>query len=110
MEGCEFTNPRPPAALYPTETRMKNIHAGNYGREKFGPVGLCIYCGSHGGTDGLRSEHTFPFFTGHNVELLAASCTSCERITSYLDGYCAKNMFHSFRAHKGVQTRRPRSR
>ena len=89
---------------------MAAINMGNFNREKFGPVGRCIYCGSDGGKLGLRDEHIFPFFTGGNVELLQASCASCEAITSYLDGYAANNVFHHLRAHKGIQTRRPKAR
>jgi 5-methylcytosine-specific restriction endonuclease McrA len=51
--------------------------------------GTCIYCGSDGGTDGLRNEHAVPYSLGGTAKLLNASCSECERVTSYLDGYLA---------------------
>lgn len=77
---------------------------------KFDPVGRCIYCGSDGGQDGLRTEHIVPFSLGGNAELPEASCSKCERITSYLDGYLAKRVFFHHRIHAGTQTRRPKER
>lgn len=77
---------------------------------KFDPIGRCIYCGSDGGLDGLRTEHVVPFSLGGNAELPEASCSKCERITSYLDGYLAKRVFYHHRIHAGTQTRRPKER
>ena len=56
----------------------------------FQGFGRCIYCGSDGGTNGLRSEHIVPFSLGGKTVILEASCTSCEAKTSYLDGYLAR--------------------
>ena len=67
--------------------------------------GQCIYCGSDGGTDGLRSEHIMPYSLGGNTEILEASCTRCEGKTSYLDGYLARAVFYNLRVHAGVQSR-----
>lgn len=64
--------------------------AENIQGKRYGPVGECIYCGSDGGADGLRSEHVIPFSLGGNTELLVASCRKCEGVTSYLDGYLAR--------------------
>ena len=76
----------------------------------FDPVGRCIYCGSDGGEDGLRTEHIMPFSLGGNAKLPKASCRSCEEITSYLDGYLARHIFADHRLHTGTQTRRPKER
>ena len=67
--------------------------------------GSCIYCGSDGGADGLRDEHIVPYSLGGKTELLAASCSACEKITSYLDGYLANAIFKHLRVHSGVQSR-----
>ena len=77
---------------------------------KFPPVGRCVYCGSSGGVDGLRDEHIIAFSLGGNALLPEASCSDCEKITSYLDGYLAREVFGHFRIHAEVQTRRPRKR
>jgi hypothetical protein len=66
--------------------------------------GVCIYCGWHGDGD-LRDEHTVPYSLGGNTELLAASCSDCEAITSYLDGYLANAIFGHLRVHIGLQSR-----
>jgi hypothetical protein len=74
-------------------------------KEKVKGGGVCIYCGWDGGEAGLRSEHTIPYSLGGNTELLNASCSRCEGITSYLDGYLANAVFGHFRAHMGFQSR-----
>jgi hypothetical protein len=89
---------------------MTSVHAGDFGRAFFGPVGRCIYCGSDGQRKGLRSEHVFPYFLGGNIELLEASCAECEKVTSFIEGHCANKIFSSFRTQKGLQTRRPKNR
>lgn len=68
--------------------------------------GVCIYCGSDGGADGLHDEHIIPYSLGGKTVLLAASCSACERITSYLDGYLANATYKQARVHIGVQSRR----
>ncbi len=67
--------------------------------------GVCIYCGWDGGTDGLHDEHVVPYSLGGNTELLKASCTDCEAITSYLDGYMANAIFGHLRVHLNLQSR-----
>ncbi len=67
--------------------------------------GTCIYCGSDGGTDGLRDEHAVPYSLGGTAVLLQASCSDCERVTSYLDGYLANATYKHFRVHSGVKSR-----
>src|ERR1700682_5463668 len=67
--------------------------------------GVCIYCGWDGGADGLHDEHAVPYSLGGNTELLGASCTDCEAITSYLDGYMANAVFGHLRVHLNLQSR-----
>src|SRR5580704_17653738 len=67
--------------------------------------GVCIYCGWDGGEDGLRDEHAVPYSLGGSTELLNASCSDCEGITSYLDGYMANAIFGHLRVHMSVQSR-----
>jgi hypothetical protein len=66
--------------------------------------GVCIYCGWDGHGD-LRSEHTVPYSLGGNTELLEASCSDCEAVTSYLDGYLANAIFGHLRVHINLQSR-----
>ena len=63
--------------------------------------GRCIYCGSDGGTEGLRDEHIMPFCLGGNAIIEKASCKACEAITSYLDGYMGRRVFYELRVHSG---------
>ena len=72
--------------------------------------GRCIYCGSDGGTEGLRDEHIMPFCLGGNAIIEKASCKACEAITSYLDGYMGRRVFYELRVHSGIQTRNPKDR
>ncbi len=67
--------------------------------------GVCIYCGWDGGEKGLGDEHCVPYSLGGNTELLKASCSDCEAVTSYLDGYLANAIFGHMRVHIGLQSR-----
>lgn len=67
--------------------------------------GVCIYCGWGGGEKGLGDEHSVPYSLGGNAELLNASCSDCEAITSYLDGYMANAIFGHLRVHIDLQSR-----
>jgi HNH endonuclease len=69
--------------------------------------GRCIYCGA---TGSLKDEHIIPFSLGGKAVIEAASCGHCEKITSYLDGYLARQIFHEYRAHTGMKSRRPKER
>ena len=73
--------------------------------KRYSPVGECIYCGLNGGADGLRSEHIIPYSLGGKTELPEASCSKCEGITSYLDGYLARAIYYHLRVHTGTQSR-----
>jgi HNH endonuclease len=74
---------------------------------KFPGYGRCIYCGS---TGPLKDEHVIPFSLGGKAIIEAASCGNCEKVTSYLDGYLARQIFHEYRAHAGMKSRRPKER
>jgi hypothetical protein len=67
--------------------------------------GVCIYCGCDGGDQGLHDEHIVPYSLGGSTELLNASCSYCEAVTSYLDGYMANAIFGHLRAHINLQSR-----
>ena len=67
--------------------------------------GICIYCGWDGGESGLHDEHIVPYALGGNTELLKASCSNCEAVTSYLDGYMANAVYGHFRVHLNLQSR-----
>jgi hypothetical protein len=67
--------------------------------------GVCIYCGWDGGDQGLRDEHVVPYSLGGSTELLNASCSDCEAVTSYLDGYMANAILGHLRVHIDLQSR-----
>jgi hypothetical protein len=68
----------------------------------YDPVGRCIYCPND---TGLTDEHIIPFALNGTQVLPQASCRSCGRVTSYLDGFMARSVFYQARAHAGMQTR-----
>lgn len=74
---------------------------------KFPGYGRCIYCGA---TSVLKDEHIIPHSLGGTAVILKASCADCEKITSYLDGYLARDIFNEYRSHVGIQSRRKRQR
>jgi len=69
----------------------------------FPSFGECIYCGSK---SDLTDEHIIPFSLGATATIEQGSCKSCASITSYLDGYLARNTFYHMRVHAKVPTRR----
>jgi len=73
----------------------------------FPGFGRCIYCGR---TDDLRDEHIIPHSLGGDTVISNASCPDCEKITSYLDGYLARDTFNEYRSHVGLRSRRPKGR
>ena len=74
-------------------------------RSHYQSPGRCIYCQATGPNLILTDEHIIPFFMGGVTELDDCSCTECNKITSYIDGYCANHIFHAFRHRIGVQSR-----
>lgn len=69
--------------------------------------GRCIYCGC---TSDLRDEHIMPLGLGGTAYIDDASCSDCEKITSYLDGFIASKVFGPMRVHAGMQSPRSRRR
>src|SRR5262245_58673159 len=65
--------------------------------KKFHGFARCIYCGADGGDGGLRDEYIIPKALGGKAVIEAASCKSCEAITSYIDGYLGRNIFYEYR-------------
>jgi hypothetical protein len=76
----------------------------------FPPPGSCIYCGALPSSIRLTDEHIVPYFLGGNTILREASCGPCADATKYVEGYCAYKIFHQFRVHERIQTRRPKNR
>lgn len=75
-------------------------------REAYPAVGRCIYCGSDGGANGLRDEHIVPFALGGNAVLPKASCSDCEAIISYVEGFVGRAVFGLMRSFHEIQRRK----
>jgi hypothetical protein len=54
----------------------------------------------------LSDEHIIPYSLGADAILSKASCSDCAKITSYLEGYTAKEIFGPLRSYFKVQSRR----
>jgi hypothetical protein len=72
--------------------------------------GVCIYCGSEGGVDGLRDEHVVPFSLNGNCVIKDACCVTCQNKINPADTYLGKTVFYHLRLHINAQTRNPRNR
>lgn len=70
-------------------------------------IDRCIYCGS---TINLHDEHIIPFALDGHIVLPKASCEGCGKITSYIEGYCARKIFMNTRVSHEMQTRRRKER
>jgi hypothetical protein len=88
------------------DERTPNLTWEDIQGRKYPPIGRCIYCGSDGGLDGLRDEHIIPYSLGGHAALKEASCRSCEAITSKIELYLGRNIFHEFRSHVRAPSRR----
>lgn len=76
-------------------------------RKAFGePPGRCIYCGTTG--DSLTHEHIVAFCLAQDTYLPNASCSTCSKVTSYLEGYAGRHIFGAMRKHFKIQSRRRR--
>jgi hypothetical protein len=62
-------------------------------RQKYNPVGKCIYCNGNGEVGRLTLEHIIPESLGGMLELPEASCNDCQAITSAFEGHNAGNLF-----------------
>ncbi|MGB8898754.1 MAG: HNH endonuclease [Methylocella sp.] len=86
-----------------------NTLLGDVQGQKYPGYGVCIYCGSDGGADGLRDEHIIPFALNGNAIIKEASCTTCEKKINPVD-HLAKDVFWNYRLLIGAQTRNPKQR
>ncbi len=79
--------------------------------KRYDPPGICIYCGSTASLPNrLSDEHIIARSLGGTSILPEASCPRCAKITSYIEGYCANNIFNTLRVQRRLPTRRPRNR
>lgn len=86
---------------------MQAEHITFFGKMRFGsPPGRCIYCGSDGGDEGLTDEHVVPHCLAIDAYIPEASCTRCNKTTSYLEGYAGRHIFGPMRKHFRIQSRR----
>jgi hypothetical protein len=76
--------------------------------EKYPGYGRCIYCGSDGGTDRLRSEHVIPFSLQGETEIKEANCVTCQNIINPIDTHLARSVFYESRRHMGSPSRKPK--
>jgi hypothetical protein len=77
------------------------------GRIAFGePPGRCIYCGASG--ERLTHEHIVAYCLAQDTYLPNASCLTCSKVTSYLEGYAGRHVFGAMRKHFRIQSRRRR--
>jgi hypothetical protein len=87
-----------------------NTLFGDIQRQKYPGYGVCIYCGSDGGADGLRDEHIIPLALKGNAIIKEASCTICEKKINPADTHLAKHVFWNYRLLTGAPTRNPQDR
>lgn len=71
-------------------------------------IGECIYCGSK--HVDLSDEHILPYSLGGKEILQQASCETCARITSQLEGSVSRNMLGSLRTALDYPTYHKKSR
>lgn len=100
--------PKPIAGGEAKGAAVTDEHIRFTGKSAYGSVvGKCIYCGSVGSeSEPLSDEHIVPYSLGADAVLEKASCAGCAKITSYLEGYTAKEIFGPLRSHFKVQSRR----
>lgn len=87
-----------------------NTLLGDIQGQKYPGYGVCIYCGSDGGADGLRDEHIIPLALNGNAIIKGASCTTCEKKINPADTHLAKDVFWNYRLLTGAKTRNPQDR
>lgn len=70
-------------------------------------VGKCIYCGSE---EELTTEHALPESLNGDLELEAASCKDCTRITGLFEGRYTGETLKPARTFLGMKTKRKKQR
>ncbi|HVW74764.1 MAG TPA: hypothetical protein VHC39_14105 [Rhizomicrobium sp.] len=72
-------------------------------------VGRCVYCGAASYTkeanDPLALEHIIPLALDGTLELPAASCQACERITGRIEQIVLRGSLRGIREHLGLKSR-----
>ena len=76
-------------------------------RTNTAPANICIYCGS---TKNLTDEHVVPFALGGNLVIPKASCKSCAKITSLLEGKILRGFMFDARIAGNFPTSHPQNR
>jgi len=74
----------------------------------FDPPGECIYCGSRDGP--LGNEHIVPYGLGGSHVIRKASCETCAKVTSSVEGRLLRGFLLEARGAGNFPTRRPRQR
>lgn len=71
------------------------------------PFNRCVYCGrdkdERGESLKLTSEHVIPEYLGAGLEMPAASCLECQKITSEFEGALAQEIFDPIRKSFALQ-------
>ena len=74
-------------------------------KNRFQPVGRCIYCGS---SESLSDEHVIPFGLGGTLILPKASCPSCAKITQAFEQRLLRGHWWAYRRKVGIKSRHPK--
>lgn len=74
----------------------------------FGPVNLCMYCGSTARP--LTDEHAIPFGLNGTFVIQKASCTECAKLTHAFEGHVLGRMYSSFRFAQMARSRSGRAK
>lgn len=73
---------------------------------RYEPVGVCIYCGVK--NTKLSDEHIIAEGLGGTYLLPEASCNSCAKITSAIEGVCVRGPFGNIRLGAGTKRKKPK--
>lgn len=94
------------ADLYNRHMRTLDLNERPRGpRRKY--IGKCIYCGA---TENLTTEHALPESLNGDLELEAASCKECAKITGRFEGRYTGETLKPARTVLGMKTKRKKDR
>lgn len=98
--------------LFGHDSKLPSFKSDHWiNRHLYPPMGRCLYCGATTSKSvRLSDEHMIARSLGGVSIIPEASCLDCAKITSYLEGYCANNIFNSLRVQRRLPTRRPKKR
>src|SRR5262245_11922729 len=88
-------------------TQRNLIFGTNMVETKSPPINYCIYCDVSGQDTSLTDEHVVPYALNGDIVLQSASCEACAKITSGIELFALRRMYHEVRIHLKTQTRRP---